>query len=585
MLAIQSPFDRDMAIRTMADIARNVGMNGFRKTLKAFIESQENPKDRIYIDSTTMFTGQPMELNTGKWRADDFGVSKDDDETACPHPIMPVERLVNIDTGVEKLRIAFSKGKKWREIIASKQTLASPNKIIELADQGIAVTSENARNLIKYISDVENINYDIIPEKKSVGRLGYIDGEGFSPYVDGLVFDGDTCYRDMFQAITSHGSGKEWTRIAAECRSMSLTARIVLAASFASVLVQPVGCLPFFVHLWGGESGTGKTVGLMLAASVWGNPVVGKYIKTFNATEVGHEKTAAFLNSLPMMIDELQLARDARGKIQFNVYALAQGVGRTRGTKSGGVDKTPTWGNCILTTGESPLTTLTDGAGALNRVIDIECSPPGKVISDGMRISGELKKHYGFAGKAFLKQLQTDGTIEAVVQRYQELFRQLSGSDTTEKQAMAAALIVVADELITRWIFHDGRPMTVEQISTFLQTKAAVSAGERGYQYMRDWVAQNSAKFRKGIESGDTFGVIEGDWAFIISKVFGEAAESGGFSRQALLSYLKQKKLIQTRGKRYTVGKRVNSIVNTECVALLLVTPEETEEVEGFEEI
>lgn len=77
----------------------------------------------------------------------------------------------------------------------------------------------------------------------------------------------------------------------------------------------------------------------MLAASVWGNPMIGKYIKTFNATEVGHEKTAAFLNSLPMLIDELQLARDARGKIQFNVYALAQGVGRTRGTKSGGLTR------------------------------------------------------------------------------------------------------------------------------------------------------------------------------------------------------------------------------------------------------
>lgn len=108
---------------------------------------------------------------------------------------------------------------------------------------------------------MENINYDVIPEKKSVGRLGYIEGEGFSPYVDGLVFDGEACYRDMFQAIASSGSGKEWVRIAAECREMSLTARLVLAASFASVLVQPVGCLPFFVHLWGGESGTGKTVG------------------------------------------------------------------------------------------------------------------------------------------------------------------------------------------------------------------------------------------------------------------------------------------------------------------------------------
>lgn len=585
MLAIRNPFERDMAVRIMSDVARNVGVTGFQKTFKAFIESQEHPKERIYIDGMTMFTGQPLELNTGKWRADDFGVSRDDDDVACPHPIMPVERLVNIDTGVEKLRIAFSKGKRWREVIASKQTLASPNKILELADQGIAVTSENARSLIQYLSDVENINYDVIPEKKSVGRLGYIEGEGFSPYVDGLVFDGEACYRDMFQAIASSGSGKEWVRIAAECREMSLTARLVLAASFASVLVQPVGCLPFFVHLWGGESGTGKTVGLMLAASVWGNPMIGKYIKTFNATEVGHEKTAAFLNSLPMLIDELQLARDARGKIQFNVYALAQGVGRTRGTKSGGIDKTPTWRNCILTTGESPLTSLADGAGALNRVIDIECSPPGKVIRDGMRIANELKKNYGFAGKAFLGKLKDETVMDAVTQRYQELFRKLSESDTTEKQAMAAALIVVADELITRWFFGGGAPVTVEQISTFLQTKAAVSAGERGYQYMRDWVAQNSARFRTGIETGDTYGVIDGDWAFIISKVFGEAAEAGGFSRQALLSYLKQKKLIQTRGKRYTVGKRINSTVNTDCVALLLVRPDEPKEADDFDEI
>lgn len=585
MLSIENPFEQDMAVRIMAQVAQNVGITGFKKSYKAFIESRKNPKERLYIDGTTMFTGQPMELDTGGWRADDFGVSKGSDEIACPHPIMPVERLVNIDTGVEKLRIAFSKGKKWREVIASKQTLASPNKILELADQGIAVTSENARSLIQYLSDVENINYDVIPEKKSVGRLGYIEGEGFSPYVDGLVFDGEACYREMFQAISSSGSGKEWTRIAAECREMSLTARLVLAASFASVLVQPVGCLPFFVHLWGGESGTGKTVGLMLAASVWGNPIIGKYIKTFNATEVGHEKTAAFLNSLPMLIDELQLARDARGKIQFNVYALAQGVGRTRGTKSGGIDKTPTWRNCILTTGESPLTSLADGAGALNRVIDIECSPPGKVIRDGMRIANELKKNYGFAGKAFLEKLKDETVMDAVTQRYQELFRKLSESDTTEKQAMAAALIVVADELITRWFFGGGAPVTVEQISTFLQTKAAVSAGERGYQYMRDWVAQNSARFRTGIETGDTYGVLDGDWAFIISKVFGEAAEAGGFSRQALLSYLKQKKLIQTRGKRYTVSKRVNSTINTECVALLLVRPDEPKEADDFEEI
>ena len=46
---------------------------------------------------------------------------------------------------------------------------------------------------------------------------------------------------------------------------------------------------------------------------------MGKYIKTFDGTDVGYERTAAFLNSLPMCIDELQLAKNARGQVVFNV--------------------------------------------------------------------------------------------------------------------------------------------------------------------------------------------------------------------------------------------------------------------------
>ena len=86
------------------------------------------------------------------------------DEVACPHPILPVERLVNIDTGEEKLRIAYSKGRRWRSIIVDKNTLASTQSITKLAIWGIAVNSENAKNLIKYLADIENINYDVIPE-------------------------------------------------------------------------------------------------------------------------------------------------------------------------------------------------------------------------------------------------------------------------------------------------------------------------------------------------------------------------------------------------------------------------------------
>lgn len=578
VLAISNRFQRETEINHMAEYALSVGVKGFKKLLKMYVESQRSDNSGVYIGNVTSFEKQPIELDSGDWRADDFGISRRvgfGEEQACPHPLLPVERLVNIDTGAEKLKIAYSKGKRWREVVVDKRTLASSNSIVALADCGIAVNSENARALVKYISDIENINYDLIPERKSVSRLGYIDGEGFSPYVDGLVFDGDANYRTMFNAIGSKGSSAEWKKTAVECRAMSITARIMLSASFASVLVHPLGALPFFVHLWGSESGTGKTVALMLAASVWGDPSMGKYIQTFNSTMVGQEKTAAFLNSLPVLIDELQLAKDNHGRLSFNVYSLAQGVGRTRGTKTGGIDTTPTWSNCILTTGETPLATSGDGSGAINRVIDIECSASNVVITNGMSVANSLKKNYGHAGKIFVSNLSKPGIMEAAQELFNKAFRDLSSKDTTEKQAIPAALIMVADKLATDWFFKDGAPLTVGQISEFLQTRASVSMGERGYQYMCDWVAQNSNRFGV-VEVGETYGAVDEGYAFIISKVFREASEAGGFSSAALLSYLKTHNLIKTRSGRNTVGKRIG-ISNTECVALLLPTGENGE--------
>lgn len=580
-------FQHERQLAIMCVKAANVGIRNFKTLYSKYTLSLKQAPGDVYICNMTQFEGQPIELDAGEWECNERGISRwngRQEEIACFHPLMPVERLVNIDTGVEKLKIAYSKGKKWREAIVDKKTLASANSIVQLADMGVAVTSENARALVQYISDVENKNYDRIPERKSVGRLGHIEGEGFSPYVDGLIFDGDANFRTMFGAITQHGEYEKWLETAKECREMSITAHIMLAASFASALVQPLGALPFFVHLWGVDSGSGKTVALMLAASVWGDPQVGRYIQTFNSTVVGQEKTAAFLNSLPMLVDELQLAKDSRGKTQFNVYQLAQGVGRTRGNKSGGVDRTPTWGNCILTTGESPLTSTSDGAGAMNRVIDIECKASEQVITDGQRIAGQLKKHYGFAGRLFTSILAKEEHLEEIRYVYQEVFRDLAQSDTTEKQAMAAAVIVTADIFMSTWIFHDENYLRINQITEFLQSKAAVSAGERGYRYMCDWVSQNASRLKEGNDTGDTFGVIDGDYAYIIRSVFQKAVDEAGFSSAALLSYLKQSGLILTRGRRNTRGKRINGVL-TECVTMRIGMDENEEDQLDFEEI
>ena len=566
----------------LEEMAAEAASAGFR-TFKAMYKQYKAKKnDRAGGSNVTEFSGQPMELETGAWKADDLGITTQEQYTevvACVHPIMPVCRLVNVDTGLEKAEIAFRKGNAWRRIVVDKRAIASANSIISLSDNGVAVTSENARHLVRYLHDVENYNYDQIPQKPSVGRLGYIEGEGFSPYVDGLMFDGDANFRTIFHSVRSAGSLEEWTSTIAEVRQHSVAAKIVVAASFASVLVHPIGALPFFVHLWGSESGTGKTVALMAAASVWADPMVGKYIQTFNGTSVGQERLAAFLNSLPVIVDELQLAKDAHGKLVFDVYKLAEGVGKTRGNRGGGIDLTPTWQNCILTSGESPITADNAGAGAKNRVLEIECTADKKIVENGHKTAQALKKNYGFAGRAFVEYLRSDEAISLAKLWYKNAFDYLSASDTTDKQAMAAALVLAADMAACNAGILPGAPLDVREIAEFLRTNAEVDVNRRAYDWLVDWVASNAGNFCADMGDAavfNTFGSIEhnvrdGDIAYIIRSVFARAVEDAGFSSSALLSWMKKKDLIIVRktGRAFTVPKRVNSIP-TECVALRL---------------
>ena len=171
------PFVHATQMESLAAYAASKGFRGFKSMYKKYVESLKAQSGTLYIENVTQFTNQPLELNAGEWEADDLGIHKKNgfnDEIACPHPIMPVERLVNIDTGEEKLQLAYRKGAVWRHLIVSKTVLASSNKVTDLAGSGIAVNSQNARAFIQYISDMENLNYDLIPEKKST-LMGYIN--------------------------------------------------------------------------------------------------------------------------------------------------------------------------------------------------------------------------------------------------------------------------------------------------------------------------------------------------------------------------------------------------------------------------
>lgn len=548
-----------------------VGVRCFVALFNAYCESIKSRQGEV-VGRSTEFENQPMELLSGDYICNENGVSIMDkfgyQEVICRHAILPIRRLINIDSGEERLEIAYRKGRTWRSIIAEKATIASSSAILQLAAFGIMVNSDNAKALSTYLLDMEEMNYDTIPEQKSVGRLGWVVAHGFSPYFEDLIFDGETNFRHIFNAVQQKGDRQKWLDAMLKLRAEKTPGRLFLAASFASVILEPCGLLPFFLHAWGGTE-NGKTVGLMVSASVWASPKMGEYVSTFNSTAVGQEMTASFLNSLPMCLDELQIQSSAGIKdFDRTIYQLTEGVGRTRGAKMGGLQKQNTWKNCIITNGEHPISNSSSGGGAVNRIIEFECAE--KVYSDLVGLCATINENYGFAGREFISYLQSEGAFERVNEIQKGFYQELLKSDSTDKQAASASAILAADKIATELFFHDENALTVEDMAAIMTKRDEVNANRRALEYIYELVARNPMHFSPnefGEYRAEVWGKREDGKIFFVKSVFDREMSLAGFNSASFLAWAKRQGLLDFDGERRTKKARIaGSSLNTVCL-------------------
>lgn len=590
LCSIENPYNQAMAERRISVNAKEVGFSNFKRLFYLYKQDQKKKDLKVISDNgVTNFADLSLELQTGEWTADELGVYRPQGnqmEVACSHPIIPVKRLRSIDTSMIKYELAFKRGGEtkrsaWTPVVIDACDMASPTKIVDkLAPYGVSVTGgDRAKAMVDYLRDITDMNYDSIPEVKCISRMGWNE-EGFAPYTSDAAFDGANAFAGAYKAIRECGVYEAWRSEALDARSYSLTARIVLAASFAAPLVEKLGISPFFVHLWSTSSGSGKTVGQMLGASVWADPSPGgPFFPTFRSTSVGFEMMAGFLHSIPLFIDELQLAKDKHGRVQFNVYELASGSGKLRSNKALGLNYTPRWATTFITSGETPIVSELDGEGALNRVFEIECVAEEQVIRDGHRTANNLKSNFGFAGKRFVEHLSQDGVIDHAKQLYDKFYVDCTRQDSTEKQAMAAAALLTADKLATDLLFQDGNELTVKEISEFCKSRAGVSLMQRGYDALCDWININAAKLRgvRDDDKGECYGIVEGvskdhggGTAYIIRSVFDGFCADNGINPKGFLSHLKSRNLIIAPDKRFTVLHYLGNYNRAQCVAVRL---------------
>jgi uncharacterized protein (DUF927 family) len=296
---------------------------------------------------------------------------------------------------------------------------------------------------------------------------------------------------------------------------------------------------------------------------------MGEYITTFNSTDVGQEMMASFLNSLPLCMDELQI-QAASGIRDFDktIYKLTEGIGKTRGAKTGGIRKVSTWKNCILTTGEYPIINSNSMGGATVRVIEFECAE--KVFSDLVGLCATLNENYGFAGREFVEYLQTGYNADKVNTIQKDFYRELLKTDSADKQAASASAILAADKIATELFFQDDNALTVADMAQIMTKKEEVNVNARTLEFVHELVGRNPLHFRcndYGEYKAEVWGKIDDDYVYIIKSVFDRELKLEGYNASSFLSWAKREGIIECdkNGRRTKRARVAGTLVNTVC--------------------
>ena len=373
------------------------------------------------------------------WLLSPGGVSQSPGPQAAPvlsSPLVVTGRLLVLDSDTEFLELRWVRDGRWKLKVVDRAVVANKNKVLELAADGLPVTSNNAADVVQYLADFEAANLAVLPRTRLSRALGWVDGRrgflwGFTllqgpdggppAAVSPLAVDSGNPGQDappvLFQGhdegddqlaggFRRNGSFEAW-RAAVEPVLRHPKFRLTLIASLCSPLLEILGVPNPILELCG-DTSQGKTAALRGAASVWGLPSEKSgegVLASWDVTRVGVERSLCTINNLPLILDDTRRCK-RKDLITQVVYDVVAGRGGVRGSLSG-TQRVGTWSTVLLSSGEESVHAYAEQGGARARVLALWGSPFGEVSAamgeTVKRLGDEVLDHYGHAGPRFVE--------------------------------------------------------------------------------------------------------------------------------------------------------------------------------------
>ena len=505
--------------------------------------------------------------------------------------------LVDVDTGDVRalVRVAVAGG--VRERALDRDVLLNQTRIIgALAPLGANVSSTNAKDIVRYLTDCERRCAGSRPRARSVVHLGWAEGalSSFMPYDAGGGVRFDPSPDEAVKArpfMEPAGTLPAWVEGVAPARAASPAFRCVMAASFASVLVSLLGVQTFIVYLWG-RSRSGKTPTLKAAGSVWGDPTEGSdsYFRTFADTPKSIVRAAALLHDIPVIIDELQSKGAPGGQaskrqiVEDLLYSLSLGHERGALNSDRSMMRAGSWRSLTITTGEIPIVGGSTQQGAANRTLELNAEPFSDVRA-AQEMHHLVSAQHGTAGRAFVEALRRN-PAEFYARQFAQVRDAVGSIACGHPQADNIALLAFADALAEFYVFAPGSDWQgcldgALAMAVWALGNATGSEGGdtdlKAIQFLAEWLVGNRIHFDDYCENDrlERWGAVEdktcapGFLWYVFSSVLERALAGGNFDRQKTLRRMAEEGLLVCdSGHRYTKQKRFKSNGRVYCVCI-----------------
>ncbi len=418
----------------------------------------------------------------------------------------------NIDSEDYFADITYKAFGEMKTLTVPRSSYLQRRKLLDLQNQGLDVTEENASLLVKYFKEEEESKAATIHFTHSSLGFGLYKGNQIFKHYHAIGVA--STYNGPYD-IKPHGSYSVFMKMIREEILGNHIMETILIAGLTSVLLaylsHEFSLDSLIIHL-ASDSTSGKTTMLRAVSSLFSNPFAreSSLFGTYNATSNSLLSRLTGLNGIPYALDEISMS-NMKNFTSF-IYSVVNGDDKERLTKESKLMEKKSWITTLLSSGERSLVNSANkNKGLAARVFEIKNATFTRDAENAERIQRVIQRNYGLVGPKYveyilsLKKEDICSRFEEIREFYESVKQNHSTDELFYRRTAKFAILLLTAEYFEKF---SGLTLLKEEIKDFLTSIELDSTRTRNFHdsvisYIKDYISINAAAF--GLQgSGNT---------------------------------------------------------------------------------